>query len=187
MAEEQARPVSQSLIASMPSRLSSSRSPHTSPGSPHVHPPTRTQWQTRSSAPKLRRAYPSGRLAADRAARSWSRSGPELVRGVLVDLGVPELRYLAVAHMEDVRRLPLVAATVPGGGLLDQRDAVLVVGQQIVHLDFRGPIAEFHEFAEEAEDLLLALVVAGDRAMPSDVPDDIVVKSSLIVSMSPAP
>src|SRR5437588_163594 len=98
-----------------------------------------------------------------------ARLAPELVESVRVLGEGPALRDLAVLEVEGVDGLRADALPVALGRARREDRPVLVVGDDGVPLELEGPATELHELAEEAEDLVLSPVVAGNLAPAGDV------------------
>src|SRR6516162_8763231 len=81
-----------------------------------------------------------------------ARSADELIDGVLIGGGVPELHHLPVAKMENVHVVGRNAAAAPAGRGGHQHHAMLVIGEGRVKVQVERPLCDLHELAEEPVD-----------------------------------
>jgi hypothetical protein len=93
--------------------------------------------------------------------RFGALSGPELVGLVLVRALEPKLSGFAILHVPDMTRLFVERLAGSVSLCPDQRDGVLVIGQDVVDLDPVRPAGQFEDPSEKLLHLLMALVVAG--------------------------
>ena len=118
----------------------------------------------------------SGRLkwTAGGPAPQAAGSGPEVQGGLWVGDRRPELSDLTVAVMGDVRHRDLDRLAPAGGGQRGQHHGVLVVGEDVVHVQPERAAGFLGDAAEEAEHLIPAVIVAAERPAALYVPDHVV-------------
>jgi hypothetical protein len=90
-------------------------------------------------------------------------SRPELIAGVEVSRINPDLGRLATADVEDLDNAVFQPPTGPIGARGEQRDRVLVVGDDVVQLSAECSPRQLKGPAEEPEYLGYAVVVTGQR------------------------
>src|SRR5439155_24047608 len=101
--------------------------------------------------------------------------GPELVRGPLIGLELPELDNPAIAHMGHVDGVAEDRPALPGGLALHQADDVIVVADDVVDGESQLPAGLLHQRGEEAEDLVAPVIRACVGAAAENVPDYVLV------------
>ena len=85
----------------------------------------------------------------------------------------PDLAHLAVVDVEDLDAVVLQLLVRPLAADRDERDGVLIVGNDIVHLGTNRASRQFELAAKLLKHLSHALVVPGQRAPAGDVVADV--------------
>jgi hypothetical protein len=109
-------------------------------------------------------------------AKEVAESADELVEGILIVVGIPELRHLAVTHAVYVCFFDFDAPAAPAGAEDHQYDAVLIVGKYRPDIQVERSLCDLHELTEHPVDCLASAVVAGQLAPPAEMPQDILGK-----------